>query len=124
MKRMVVETPGGPEQMKMVDVPKPSPGPKEAVVAIAFSGVNFIDVYFRTGLYKADTPIVLGSEASGTVESVGSEVTEVRPGDQDLVISLPRRGTGCPHPEARRPISSGYSVRRTSLPRSRIPGTA
>jgi NADPH2:quinone reductase len=82
MKRMVVETPGGPEQIKMVDVPKPSPGPKEAVVAIAFSGVNFIDVYFRTGLYKADTPIVLGSEASGTVESVGSEVTEVRPGDR------------------------------------------
>jgi NADPH2:quinone reductase len=82
MKRLVVETPGGPEQMKMVDVPKPSPGPKEAVVAIAFSGVNFIDVYFRTGLYKADTPIVLGSEASGTVESVGSEVTEVRPGDR------------------------------------------
>ena len=73
---------GGPEQMKLVDAPKPAPGPKEAVVAIAFTGVNFLDVYFRTGLYKADTPIVLGSEASGTVESVGSEVTEVAPGDR------------------------------------------
>src|SRR5262245_5699405 len=82
MKRIVVDTPGGPEQMKLIDVPKPSPGPKEAVVAVAFTGVNFIDVYFRTGLYKADAPIALGSEASGIVESVGSEVTEVRPGDR------------------------------------------
>ena len=82
MKRIVVETPGGPEQMTLVEVPKPAPGPKEAVVAMAFSGVNFIDVYFRTGLYKSDIPIVLGSEAAGTVESVGSEVTEVAPGDR------------------------------------------
>jgi NADPH:quinone reductase len=82
MKRIVVEAIGGPEQMKLVDAPKPVPGPKEAVVAVAFTGVNFIDVYFRTGLYKAEPPIVLGSEASGTVESVGREVTEVAPGDR------------------------------------------
>jgi NADPH2:quinone reductase len=82
VKRIVVETPGGPEQMKVVDAPDPSPGPKEAVVRVAFSGVNFIDVYFRTGLYKADLPVVLGSEASGTVEQVGSNVTEVAPGDR------------------------------------------
>jgi NADPH2:quinone reductase len=82
MKRIVVETPGGPEQMKLVDAPKPTPGPKEAVVAVAFSGVNFIDVYFRTALYKSDPPIVLGSEASGIVDSVGAEVTEVAPGDR------------------------------------------
>ncbi len=82
MKRIVVETPGGPEQMKVVEAPKPVPGPKDAVVKVAFSGVNFIDVYFRIGLYKADPPIVLGSEASGTVDSVGSEVTEFKPGDR------------------------------------------
>jgi NADPH:quinone reductase len=82
MKRLVVETPGGPEQMLLVEAPKPVPGPKEALVAIAFTGVNFLDVYFRTGLYKSDLPIALGSEASGTVESVGSEVTEVAPGDR------------------------------------------
>jgi NADPH2:quinone reductase len=82
MKRIVVDTPGGPEQMLLVDAPKPTPGPKEAVVAIACAGVNFIDVYFRAGLYKADSPIVLGSEASGTVESVGRDVTEVAPGDR------------------------------------------
>jgi NADPH:quinone reductase len=82
MKRIVVETTGGPEQMRLIEAPKPTPGPKEAVVAVAFTGVNFLDVYFRTGLYKSDTPIVLGSEASGTVESVGSEVTDVAPGDR------------------------------------------
>ena len=82
MKRIIVDTPGGPEMMKVVEAQKPGPGPKEAVVKIAYSGVNFIDVYFRTGLYKADAPIVLGSEAAGTVESVGPDVTEVAPGDR------------------------------------------
>jgi NADPH2:quinone reductase len=82
MKKIVVEEPGGPEKMREMDVPIPTPGPKDALVKIAFSGVNFIDVYFRTGLYKGETPIVLGSEASGTVESVGSEVTELGPGDR------------------------------------------
>jgi NADPH:quinone reductase len=82
MKRIVVETPGGPERMTLVEVPTPAPGPNEAVVAVVYSGVNFLDVYFRTGLYKSDSPIVLGSEAAGTVESVGSEVTEVAPGDR------------------------------------------
>jgi NADPH2:quinone reductase len=82
MKKLIVEETGGPEKMKSVEVPIPTPGPKDALVKIAFSGVNFIDVYFRTGLYKSETPIVLGSEASGTVETVGSEVTEVAPGDR------------------------------------------
>jgi NADPH:quinone reductase len=82
MKRIIVETPGGPEQMTLVDATKPAPGPNEAVVAIAYTGVNFLDVYFRTGLYKSDNPVVLGSEASGTVESVGRDVTEVAPGDR------------------------------------------
>src|SRR5882724_3778022 len=82
MKAIQVQTPGGPEQMQLADVPVPQPGPKQALVRIAASGVNFIDVYFRTGLYKADTPITLGSEGAGTVEAVGPEVTEVSPGDR------------------------------------------
>ena len=82
MKRIVVHEPGGPETMQLADVPTPQPGPKDALVRIAFSGVNFLDVYFRTGLYKAEAPIALGSEASGTVERVGSEVTEVAVGDR------------------------------------------
>jgi len=82
MKVVVVEDPGGPERMQLVDAPVPVPGDGEALVRVAYSGVNFIDVYFRTGLYKADRPITLGSEASGTVERVGPGVTEVAPGDR------------------------------------------
>ena len=88
MKRIVVETVGGPEQMMVVDAPKPVPGPNEAVVAVAYSGVNFLDVYFRTGLYKADPPIELGSEAAGTVESVGRDVTDVVPGDRVAYVMV------------------------------------
>jgi NADPH2:quinone reductase len=82
MKAIVVHTPGGPEQMQLVEVPVPQPGPKQVLVRIAASGVNFIDVYFRTGLYKADSPIALGSEGAGTVEAVAADVTEVAPGDR------------------------------------------
>ena len=82
MKCIQVKVVGGPENMELVEVPTPAPGPKQALVKIAASGVNFIDVYFRTGLYKADFPIALGNEAAGTVEAVGAEVTEVAPGDR------------------------------------------
>ena len=68
--------------MQLADVPLPEPGPKQARVRIAASGVNFIDVYFRIGLYKADLPITVGSEAAGTVDAVGGEVTEVAVGDR------------------------------------------
>ena len=67
----------------------PAPGPKQALVRIAASGVNFIDVYFRTGLYKSDLPIALGMEAAGTVEAIGSEVVEVSPGDR-VAYAMPR----------------------------------
>jgi NADPH2:quinone reductase len=82
MKRIQVSETGGPEKMQLVDVPTPVPGPGQALVRIVSSGVNFIDVYFRTGLYKADLPVVLGSEAAGTVEAVAPGVTEVAPGDR------------------------------------------
>jgi NADPH2:quinone reductase len=82
MKAILVREPGGPEKMELAEVPTPVPGPQQALVRVASSGVNFIDVYFRTGLYKADRPIALGSEASGVVEAVGPGVTEVAPGDR------------------------------------------
>jgi NADPH2:quinone reductase len=82
MKTILVHECGGPEQMKLEDVPPPKPKEGEAVVQIAYSGVNFIDIYFRTGLYKAEAPVSLGMEASGTVTEVGPNVTEVKPGDR------------------------------------------
>ncbi|HJT88625.1 MAG TPA: quinone oxidoreductase, partial [Bryobacteraceae bacterium] len=88
-----VKTPGGPENMELAEVPKPHPLPKQAVVRLAASGVNFIDVYFRTGRYKADLPVILGSEGAGTVEAVGPEVTEVSVGDR--VAWAMHRGSYC-----------------------------
>jgi NADPH2:quinone reductase len=82
MKSILVNVPGGPENLQLVDVPTPRPGPGQALVRLAASGVNFIDIYFRTGLYKADLPIAIGSEGAGTVEAVGEGVTEVAPGDR------------------------------------------
>ena len=82
MKIIHVKEPGGPEKMQLVEAPTPQPGPKQALVRMAAIGVNFIDVYFRKGLYKADLPMVLGNEGAGTVEAVGAEVTEVAAGDR------------------------------------------
>jgi NADPH2:quinone reductase len=82
MKAIQVEEPGGPERLQLVEVPVPVPGRGQALVRIAASGVNFIDIYFRTGLYKAELPVTIGSEAAGSVEAVGADVTEVAPGDR------------------------------------------
>jgi NADPH2:quinone reductase len=82
MKAVFVEQPGGVENLKYADVPKPSPGPGQALVKIVASGVNYIDIYFRKGVYQAPPPIVLGSEGAGTVESVGADVKNVAPGDR------------------------------------------
>lgn len=82
MKQIVVREPGGPERMEIVDAPTPSPGPRDVLIAIAVSGVNFLDVYFRSGLYQSGVPIVLGSEAAGTVERVGTEVSDLAVGDR------------------------------------------
>jgi NADPH:quinone reductase len=82
MRAIQVNEPGGPEKMQLVDVADPQPGPKQALVRLHAAGVNFIDVYFRMGLYKADLPLSLGSEGAGVVEAVGPDVTEVAPGDR------------------------------------------
>jgi NADPH2:quinone reductase len=74
---------GGPEVMKWEDVPTPEPGPGEALIRHRAVGLNYIDVYFRTGLYKAPSmPLIIGQEGAGTVTAVGDGVTVVKPGDR------------------------------------------
>jgi len=82
MKQIQLREPGGADRMELVEVPTPEPGPGQALVRLAVSGVNFIDVYHRTGAYKVDPPITLGSEGAGTVEAVGPDVVDVAPGDR------------------------------------------
>jgi NADPH:quinone reductase len=74
---------GGPEVMLWEDVPTPEPGPNEALIKHEAIGLNFIDVYFRTGLYKApNMPLIIGQEGAGTVVAVGTNVTFVAAGDR------------------------------------------
>src|SRR5437879_6370942 len=82
MKAVQVKQCGSTEALGVVDIPKPAPGPKQALVKIEVSGINYIDVYHRTGLYKLDLPFIPGVEAAGVVEAVGPEVTEVAVGDR------------------------------------------
>ncbi|HEY8026908.1 MAG TPA: quinone oxidoreductase [Burkholderiaceae bacterium] len=80
---------GGPEVMQWVDVEVGDPGPGEVRVRHAACGLNYIDVYFRTGLYPQPLPAGLGMEASGTIEAVGAGVTVVRVGDRVAYAGRP-----------------------------------
>jgi NADPH2:quinone reductase len=82
MKAIQVQKHGGPEVLTLVDVPVPTPKPNEAVVKIAASGINFIDVYFREGRYPAALPFINGQEAAGAVTEVGGEVKSLKAGDR------------------------------------------
>jgi NADPH2:quinone reductase len=80
---------GGPEVMLWEDVPKPEPGPGEALVRHAAVGLNYIDVYFRTGLYKSALPTTIGMEAAGTVTAIGEGVSSLAVGDRVAYASAP-----------------------------------
>src|SRR5262245_21497719 len=83
MKAIRVHQYGGAEVLRYEDVPKPEPGQGEVLVEIHTAGVNFIDTYYRTGLYKAPAlPFTVGSEASGVVAAVGPGVTGLQVGDR------------------------------------------
>ncbi|HVO64238.1 MAG TPA: quinone oxidoreductase [Terriglobales bacterium] len=88
MKAIQITQPGGPEAMQVVDLTVPTPKVHEAVVKIAATGVNFIDVYNREGRYKVPLPFVLGQEGAGTVTAAGSDVKNVRPGDRVAYTSV------------------------------------
>jgi len=82
MKAIRVNTPGGPEVLRYEDVAEPQPKAGEATVKVDAAGINYIDVYQRSGQYKLNLPLTLGLEAGGTVTAVGSNVTEVKVGDK------------------------------------------
>lgn len=82
MKAVFVEKTGGAENLIYGDVPRPEAAAGQALVKVATSGVNFIDIYFRSGLYPAPPPVVLGMEGAGVVEAVGEGVTSCRPGER------------------------------------------
>jgi NADPH:quinone reductase len=82
MKAIQVKQVGGPEAMEVVEMPVPQPKANEAVVKLAASGVNFVDVYFREGRYKAAVPFVLGQEGAGVITDVGAEAKSVKVGDR------------------------------------------
>ncbi|HXP86100.1 MAG TPA: quinone oxidoreductase [Bryobacteraceae bacterium] len=82
MKSIYIEQPGGLEALRYGDQPTPQPKAGEVLVKLAASGVNFIDTYHRSGLYKLPLPAVLGSEGAGTVERLGEGVTTFKAGDK------------------------------------------
>lgn len=82
MRAVRAERAGGPDVLQLVEIEVPAPGPGQVLVRHAACGLNFIDVYQRTGLYPLSYPTGLGQEAAGTVEAVGDGVTRFRPGDR------------------------------------------
>ncbi|MBI3997896.1 MAG: quinone oxidoreductase [Armatimonadetes bacterium] len=82
MKGIRVHATGGPEVLRYEDLPEPQPGPGEALVRVEAIGVNFIDVYHRTGLYARPLPFTPGLEGAGTVVRIGSGAADLAPGDR------------------------------------------
>ena len=89
-KAIRIHSHGGPEVLQWEDVPTPEPGPAEALVHHTAVGLNYIDVYFRTGLYKIPSlPAIIGMEGAGVVRAVGADVTGVAVGDRVAYAGAP-----------------------------------
>jgi len=102
---IAIAAPGGPEALHEREVVLPAPGPTEALIRQRYAGVNFVDVYFRSGLYKLPAyPAALGVEGAGVVEAVGESVADLAVGDRVAYVGHPL---------------GGYAVRRV-LPASRL----
>jgi NADPH2:quinone reductase len=116
MKAIQVKRVGGPEAMEVAELPVPQPKANEAVVKLAASGVNFIDVYFREGRYKAPLPFVPGQEGAGVVTAVGGEVKSLKVGDRVAWTGLLGSYAECAAVPANRlvPISSGVSEQQAA----------
>ena len=88
-KAIHIDQHGGPEELKVIDVMVGEPGPGEIRIRHKAVGLNYIDVYQRSGLYKFAMPLQLGMEAAGIVEAVGEGVTHLKPGDRAAYASQP-----------------------------------
>ena len=84
MKAIVVREFGGPDVMKLEELPDPSPGPQQVLVRVRAAGVNPVETYIRTGSYARlpSLPYIPGTDFAGTIEAVGSEVKKFKPGDR------------------------------------------
>ena len=87
MRAVEVAETGGPEVLRCVEKPVPSPGPGEVLIAADAIGVNYIDTYFRSGLYPRQVPFVVGQEVCGTVTAVGDDVAAIKAGDRVATAS-------------------------------------
>lgn len=92
MRAVIVEQPGGPEVLTVVERDTPEPGPGQIVVDVAAAGVNFIDIYYRRGNYPMAVPFVAGSEGAGTVSALGPGVEGVAVGDRVAWAMTPQSG--------------------------------
>lgn len=88
-KTVIIESPGGPEVLKLVDRPVGEPGPGEIRIAHKVCGLNFIDIYQRSGLYPMTMPQAMGMEAAGVIEAVGDGVAHLKPGDRAAYAANP-----------------------------------
>jgi NADPH2:quinone reductase len=82
MKAIRISKTGDPSVLEIKDVPKPVPGTGEALICLKTAGLNFIDIYFRKGIYPSALPFTPGVEGAGVVEAVGDGVSEIKPGDR------------------------------------------
>src|SRR5579863_1642884 len=88
MKAIQIHETGGPEVLKLVELPIPQPGPGQVLIRVETTGVNFIEIYFRKGVYKASLPLIPGSEAAGTVEELGPGVNGFKAGDSVASVGV------------------------------------
>ena len=89
MRAIRVHQYGGPDAMRLDELPTPTPGAGQALVRIEAAGVNYVDVYQRSGLYRGELPLRLGLEAAGVVEVVGPDVTSAKVGDRVAWTGVP-----------------------------------
>jgi NADPH:quinone reductase len=81
MKAIVITSPGGPEVLRLAEVPEPTPGPGEVTIDVAYAGVGLVDTLFQRGVFALPMPLTPGIEVSGRVRSVGEGVDDLRPGE-------------------------------------------